>query len=336
MYSIRTFFPSNEAPEMEMTAKKIYPPQLLPFQQPGDRINTAFAAAGIAVEKNGEPVGRLVLYAATGIAAGGEKTLVIGNYECIDDDEAAAMLLEAAAGFARMEKFRALIGPMNGTTWDTYRFCTSDQGDPFFSEMTHMPWYPAQWEKAGFVTLATYVSTIDRKLVCDGEEILRTEKYFSGNGIRIRNIDLDNYERELKKIFPFCEKAFAGNFLYTPAGWESFREKYLAIKNFILPEAVFISENSSGEITAIAFNFPDHRCTKEKRLVVKTLARDPGKEFRGLGEVLANRTQRFAKENGYDAAIHALMYSDNYSLKLSGQYNGEIFRQYRLYSKTPA
>ena len=245
MYTLKTFFPSNEAAELKSTAAKIYPAHLLPLQQAGDRINSQFAAAGICIEKNGEPVGRLVLYAATGISVEKKKTLVIGNYECIDDDEAAARLLEAAADFAQMEKSEVLAGPVNGTTWDNYRFCTDDHSQLFFSEMVNMPWYLSQWEHAGFETLANYVSTIDRTLICDGKEILETEKRFSEKGIRIRNIDPGNYENELKKIFPFCEKAFAGNFLYTPVDWKIFREKYMAVKKYILAEAVFIAENNS-------------------------------------------------------------------------------------------
>ncbi|HEU4719195.1 MAG TPA: hypothetical protein VFU15_15230 [Bacteroidia bacterium] len=332
--ALQTFFPSEDHPLFSSLPGKIYPASLFALQKAGDTINPEFAAAGIAVtNENNETLGRLVLYANTGIRYNGKKTAIAGNYECVDDAGASLLLLESAAAFAKKEGFHILLGPANGTTWDTYRFCTGDLQELFFSEMVNLPYYPAQWKNAGFGVAAKYVSTIDHSLKCDGEEVLAIEKKFLGSGFRIRNIDIAQYENELELLFPFLERSFAGNFLYTPVSREIFLKKYTAVKPYLDPRSVFIAENPVGNPVAVAFCFPDHLNKKEKRLIVKTLARDPDPRYKGLGEVLGNLSQRFAKQNGYEAVIHALMYTENYSLKLSGNYAGKIFREYELYSK---
>ncbi len=332
MVLFHTFPPRAGAPEMKGFAEKLYSPQLLPLQQAGDVINTHYAAAGIAVVKNGETMGRLILYAGTGIHVGGKKALIIGNYECVNDTEAAKKLLEVAEEMARMERYAVLLGPMNGTTWDTYRFCTNPEAGMFFSEMVHQPHYPQQWKDNGFAVLAEYASTIDRDMIWEKPVALERERELHSEGLVIRNIDLDNYESELERMFVFCERAFRANFLYTPTTWEAFREKYIAVKKWILPEAVFIAEKDGG-LAGFCFCIPDHLCATEKRLVLKTIARDNRPDLKGLGMVLGNCVTRFAKTNGYSAVIHALMHLQNYSVNLSGQFSGQPFKQYELYSK---
>ncbi len=332
MVHFHTFPPRAGAPEMKGFAETLYSPQLLPLQQAGDVINTHYAAAGIAVVKDGETAGRLILYAGTGINVEEKKALVIGNYECIDDPEAAKKLLEVAEEMARMERYGVLLGPMNGTTWDTYRFCTNPEAGTFFSEMTHQPYYPQQWKDNGFSVLAEYASTIDRDMVWEKPAALEREKELISEGLVIRNIDLDHYEGELERMFTFCERAFRANFLYTPTTWEAFREKYVAVKKWIQPEAVFIAEKN-GALAGFCFCLPDHLCATEKRLVLKTLARDKRSDLKGLGMVLGNCVTRFAKANGYAAVIHALMHMQNYSVSLSGQFSGQPFKHYELYSK---
>jgi hypothetical protein len=332
-YEIRTFLPKESDPLFNGIAEQLYSASLRLIHRPLDAINKEYAAAGICVLKDDKPAGRLIAYAATGVEAHSKKSLVLGNYECIDDDHAAQELLNAAADLARMEGYKCLVGPMSGTTWDTYRFCTNPEAGMFLSEPVHQPWYVKQWTENGFETLADYVSTIDRNLTCNEEDALQQEKHFTSAGVHFRNIDLDHYEDELKKLFPLCEKAFSNNFLYTPVKWETFRDKYIAVKAFVVPEMIFLAETAAGELAGFAFNIHDHFCQDEKRMVVKTVARDPDPRFRGLGNVLSNMSQRYARDHAYSASIHALMYSGNYSVKLSEKYTGAPFKHYKLFMK---
>jgi hypothetical protein len=330
-YEIKTFSPRAENPLFSDVVQQLYSGNELRLQQAGDAVNHQYAAAGIAVLHHGKPAGRLVLYASTKMEIQGKKVLVAGNYECIDDQTASLKLLHAAAEMARMERYGALIGPMNGTTWDTYRFCTNPEAGNFFSEMVHKAWYPKQWQLAGFEVLADYVSMIDKSINHDSAAVLRAEKSFLDKGVKFRTLDIANYEQELQKLFSLCEKAFAANLLYTPVTWETFRDKYMAVKSYIVPEMVFIAEDAAGKIIAFAFNFPDHLNPDLKRIILKTLARDPDKAYRGLGDVLGNMSQRYAKTHGFNAIIHALMFAGNFSLKLSKKYRGEAFKNYQLY-----
>ncbi|MDQ3109432.1 MAG: hypothetical protein M3R17_06015 [Bacteroidota bacterium] len=333
MISIETFLPSQTHWLFAELPAALYAPDVFRLQRSSDTINMQYAATGIAALQDGKVVGRLVLYAETGISIPGKNVVVMGNYECVKDEKISAELINAAENFARMEGYNFILGPMNGTTWDTYRFCTNPEAGTFFSEMIHQSYYPQQWEKAGFTQMADYISTIDKIISCDKKATLELEQKFIANDIRFRSIDLNQYEQELSSLFSLCEKAFAKNFLYTPISWEIFRDKYLAVRPYIVPEMVLIAERADGSPAGFAFNFPDHLCKTEKRMILKTLARDPANDLKGLGDVLGNLSQRYARDHKFNSIIHALIYSGNYSRDLSEQYSSSVFKHYALYSK---
>lgn len=327
MNRIVFFKPQENDPLFSSIPAKLYPEQRLALQKTGDHIHSAYAIRGIAVCRGAETAGRLVLYSGPDA-----KTLLIGNYECVEQDEAAAALLGAARQYAKEHAFEMLIGPMNGTSWENYRFCT-DGGGSFFTEMTHQPYYLQQWKANGFTPLANYASAIDRALADENPAIQEKENEFRAAGIIFRPINTDHYESELEKLFVFCEKAFRKNFLYSPTGRDSFFAKYQAIKNRVVPEAVTLVEYRD-EIAGFCFCLPDYLCANEKRLIVKTIARDPEPAFRGLGAVLGLMATRYAKTAGYCAIIHALMHIENHSVDLSERFSGNIFRRYEILSST--
>jgi|GEM_PF-347406 len=310
----------------------LYPKEALPLQALNDGINRDYLFQCLVVLVDNVPAGRCALYKNPLLRHHEKSCIAIGNYECTDDAEVSAALLNEAKKLAKEAGAQLLIGPLNGSTWDAYRFDTQPGKDLFFLEPYHLPHYAKQFEAAGFSTLADYVSTIDRTLAHDAPAVLKREKEFLDQGFRFRHILLDEYESELDRLYVFCRRAFAKNFLYTPVSREVFFNKYKTIKPFIKEEQVIIVEFPNGKTAGFVFCFHDHACRTEKRLVLKTLARDPSPETKGLGNVLGNRMTKYAAGNGYASIIHALMHVDNSSKNLSGQYSGEPLKQYKLYS----
>lgn len=331
MIAVEKFVPHYAHPGFSELPQKLYPAQMLKLQRAGDRINMNTMLFGIAVQRGDEVCGRVVLYRCT-IPGEMTSTLIAGNYECIDDAEVASALLQAVTDHAVADGYTRIIGPMNGTTWYTYRFCMGVQQDPFLSEMIHLATYPEQWRQNGFTVMADYVSAIDRVMRNPTQDELTLEKNFLENGVRFRTMDLTNYRQELERIFEFCMQAFRRNLLFTEIDMEHFLEKYVGMQTMIDPELVIIAEHGS-QIVGLCFTFPDTLCAHEKRLVLKTLARDAAAEYKGLGSVLVRQLTSKARSKGFDSVIHALMYAGNFSASLSVQFDGEIFRRYQLFHK---
>ncbi|SEJ58224.1 hypothetical protein SAMN05216327_11358 [Dyadobacter sp. SG02] len=312
--------------------KRIYPPDSLRFKTP-DTIPTDFLRACYLLKDGENVVARASIYDNPLLQYAGRHAFSIGNYECADGGEYAATLLGHIASVVKSWGGGWLIGPMNGNTWEGYRFLADHHNPLFFTEHYHHLYYNTQFKTAGFGPIAQYYSNIDHGLEPDNPEILARERAFERMGVKIRPIDLTNFEAEIGRVYDFNLLAFKTNFLYTPISREAFMKKYLQTKTYINPGLTLLAEDSAGNLLGYFFCIHDFYNTESKSLIVKTLARHPGPEWRGLGHVIGNVIYRNAVELGYTSAIHSFIYEQGTSTQLSTHFSGTHYRNYILYGK---
>lgn len=242
-------------------------------------------------------------------------------------------LFRSMEEFAISRGIERLIGPVNGSTWETYRYMEPSDHPLFLTESYHPAMYPEIWKKNGFEPMSAYWSALDLTMDDQDEKTKSRLSFFQKMGIQVRTIDLDRYEEELQKIHAFSAKAFADNFLYTPIPLDRFKEKYLPLKELIDPAFVILLEDSKKELVGLNFCLPNKFNTNKKQLIVKTLARSLAPEYRGLGLVLSTLFMKAAKSQGYESVVHAFMHEKNISTNISKNFNGQIIRKYLVYSK---
>lgn len=253
-----------------------------------------------------------------------EKAVCIAFYECVEDIRIAEKLLHSAVDYCKEQGYKYLICPMNGSTWNAYRFAVEPITDSYISEPFHKSYYANQFENFGFEILAEYITQIDTTLhLPDAPKILNKE-------ITFRTLDKNNYETEMKTIFAFCKDIFYNNFLYTEISENAFLEKYMALKNIINPNFVIIAEDK-GEVVGLILALHDHYCQHSKRIIVKTLARKRGERYAGVAHELSRRITMLALQLNYQSILHAFMHQANASTNISRLFSGEPFRKYKLY-----
>ena len=300
---------------------------------PDPQVNGDFFEKAYFIVENGAPLCGLVLYNNPWLCLEGKHAFCFGNFEAKNEPRAVRELFHAVLADIGTRSSYYLIGPMNGSTWDNYRFNDFENNSPFLLEQVHPYYYNKLVQSAGFEILAGYQSRIDREMPCDSRETRVQEEKFREMGVRFRPINLENYGQELEKLFPFICKSFENNFLYTPISSTHFREKYLQAKEIIRERFVRIAENAEGEIIAFAFCYPNLLEGQEKQLVIKTIARNPDPKWKGLGNVLVNQVISQAKKDGFQAIIHAYMIDQGTSTGISDAYLGKAWKSYKLYFK---
>ena len=259
---------------------------------------------------------------------------VIGHYAATSD-EAAADLLAAAQDRLRAAGCTLAIGPMNGNTWRSYRFVT-ERGDepPFFLEPSNPTEWPAQFERAGFSSLASYFSALNDDLSCPDPRLDALEKKIAEANVVLRSANPD-LRRELKNIYAVSEVSFQQNFLYTEIPEAEFVAMYEPVLAMARPELVLIAERD-GQCVGYLFAVPDFaqkaRDADVDTFIVKTVSILPQPELRGLGTLLVARAQQLGREMGFRRCIHALMFENNVSLNISRHY-ATVMRKYTLHSK---
>jgi hypothetical protein len=126
-----------------------------------------------------------------------------GFFECIDDPEAARLLMAPALAWLRdrLPDGAAVLGPINFDTWHSYRLRQSGFDQPtFFMEPYNPPFYPALFSAMGFSGAARYVTkTIDHP----AQLMAAWESHHSltlRRGYRFRTIDRAAIDAELTLV----------------------------------------------------------------------------------------------------------------------------------------
>ncbi len=307
--------------------KDLYPSPPTEDNPATEHLNACY----VLIDK-GMAIGRFAIYHNPQLIYQDKKTVCIGNYESINDNCCARTLIDKAIAVAKEMGAEIIIGPMNGSTCENYRFADESYPDSFLLEPYNHPWYNSQFIESGFYKIGRYFTAIDKDLNFKRKGVTRIENELRERGYCFRNLNITDYENELANIYDLSILAFNRAFLFTDFSPESFKEKYLPLRNMIDPEFVILSENSDGILCGFIFCVKDIKQPLLYRLIIKTIARKPGKEYAGIGEILGKMIYERALENGYKSIIHALMFDSGSSVPHSLHRTGHIYNTYSLYA----
>lgn len=282
--------------------------------------------------KDGLPQGRYTFYENPELYYLRDSVACMGSYECVPDIKVAKTMIKHAKKLAKAKGHDWLIGPMEGSTWNNYRFSDHNSQPNFFMEPYHHTYYKSHFRGCGFNAIASYTSHLKEGLDFDEQWIAAFEKDLSRKGARFRNLDMENLESDLLRIAEFSIEAFSGNFLYSPIDPEDFVAKYLSLKTYFTPELVLIIEDAQREIQALSFSIKDFQDPTGQSVIIKSMAKKTNSPFNGVGKYLAEKTYQVASELGYTKAIHALMHEENSSAHISKKdFTGDPYKTYSLY-----
>ena len=278
--------------------------------------------------KDDEPIGRVGIYLNPSFKDQG--IAFLGAFEVIYDYTVTEALLSKAIAYLKNKGFNQVIGPIDGSTWNNYRFREGGANRPFFLEPVQAGWYPEHWRKFGFFECQKYQSHRMPLKFAQTDFIQKDLEQFPDNSIQLRNFDPNHAERDLKLLADFNMEAFRKSFLYSPSDKEKFVKKYQALVQYFDPELIFLAEDKEG-LAGFIFAIPDHLDKSGENAIVKTLARKSGKKYTGLGRLLSHQLIQKAKDKGYEYLIHALMRANNASIALSERLGGKLYSEYGLF-----
>ncbi len=298
-----------------------------------EKIPTTHLRTCIVVLKDKQPTARASIFYNPDLMLNEKQIVCVGSYECINDETVARFLHQEIEIFCRTLDINHIIGPMNGSTWENYRFNYKSE-ESFFTESVHPDYYNDFFEMWGMHSAADYFSSKTTALDSIFEGIEELKAHFANEKVVIRKIDLENYETELENLHSFLSEAFQTNFLYTPIEKQDFIAKYLEYKPVLNSDFVLLAEDSLRKTIGVIFCIEDLLNQKEKSLIIKTIARHPDKKWRGIGHLMGQQIYTTAHQKGFKSIIHAFMKEGGTSSKPSDVFFGKPFKKYRLYEKT--
>ena len=134
----------------------------------------------------------------------------------------------------KKEGIETIIGPLNGTTWNAYRYVT-DKGhrSPFLMEPWNEDYYVELFEKIGFKPLTYYISTVMENMnpVQRGhlsKKIEKLKKFDYYKDITVKSAENEDLMAVLNKVYDLTIEAFKNNFLYSELDREIFLKMYMS------------------------------------------------------------------------------------------------------------
>ena len=153
----------------------------------------------------------------------GERTATLGNFSA-PHETLGDRLLAAALQVAQVEYISRVFGPMNGSTWRTYRLTTEVGSEPpFLLDLTTPAFWPKLFRRHGFTVNATYTSALEEPISSDQDPRLPgLRERWRDRGVVIESPPLDELPQTLRAIHRVSLAAFTRNHLYTPLGEKDF------------------------------------------------------------------------------------------------------------------
>lgn len=183
-----------------------------------------------------------------------------GFFECINDQETANLLLEAAEKWLTDQNLNTIIGPVNFSTNETCALLVEGfEGSP----MVMMPYNPSYYlqllENRGFtkrVDLRAYyykVGAYDDRSV----KLLNVlQERLKRNSVTVRKIDMKNFKAEAHGLKEVYNKAWDSNTGFVPMTDHEFDHMAKDLKLILDPDFCLVAEQN-GELIGFALAIPD-------------------------------------------------------------------------------
>jgi hypothetical protein len=180
-----------------------------------------------------------------------EKTGFFGFFDCVDDIDIAGALLSRAEEFAHKEGMQRMRGPMNFSTNDEIGLLIDGfDSYPTFMMTYNPPYYIDLYDKLGLKKVEdVFAYYIDEKSRPSERIVNIVDKIRARSRVRIRKINLKNFETELEIVRKIYNDAWSSNWGFVPMTPEEFQHTANDFRKLVEPELVllaFIDDEPAG------------------------------------------------------------------------------------------
>jgi GNAT superfamily N-acetyltransferase len=213
------------------------------------------------LEEDGDIIGRIAAFIDNiALKKWKEPIGLFGYYECINDKNASALLLETAAGWLREKGMKVMRGP--------WSFVSQEWGlviDGFIpSPVVMAPYNPSYYvehltsfnlEKVK--DLLVYYLSVREGYTIPERIMTLTDDVIKRYDARVRRVDLKHYEEEVQRVIDLSNRSLIDNWGYTSVTNAEAEAVARDLKPIIRPECVIFAEDREGNPIGFAIAIPD-------------------------------------------------------------------------------
>ncbi|MGB8657164.1 MAG: hypothetical protein WCE90_05200 [Candidatus Zixiibacteriota bacterium] len=309
-------------------------------------------------KRNGQTVGRIAgILNHNHIKFHEEKAGFFGLFECVKDYEVAKALLDSVRGWLKSKGMEIMRGPANFSSNDEWGFLLEGFDSPPVIMMSYNPPYYLDFvEKFGMVKAKDlYAYFSDKSSLPPDRVVKMAESIKKKENIRIRPINMKEFENEVRRIKLIYNSAWSKNWGFVPMDDEEFDHLAKSLKQVIDPHLVFIAE-ADGKPAGFSLALPDlnqvlirlngrlfpfgilkllwHTKIRNKIDGVRIITMGVVHEFqkRGLDTVFYVDTYNVGVQRGYTWGEMSWILEDNVLMNRALELLGaKLYKKYRLY-----
>lgn len=212
------------------------------------------------VVKGDRPIARATAYINGQVRLDGRPLGMLGQFDGLDDAEAAKTLADRALTWLADKGVKAVWGPMDGSLWLNYRLMTEGfDRMPFYGEPYNAPYYPRLFEAMGFEPFKSWKSTFSTG---DGIQAMaeKTKPRYDkaiALGYRFRTLDMKRFDDELKLLYGLISQSFSGFTGFHPISEAVFSELFRGLKAIADPRLIYFALDPEGVVVGYSCVLPD-------------------------------------------------------------------------------
>lgn len=307
-------------------------------------------------ERGGEIVGRIAaIKNDLHIQIHNESVGFFGFFECINDQNVANALFDAAKNWLKNKGMTVMRGPANPSSNDEWGMLLDGFEDSPRLLMTYNPkYYLELCENYGFHKVKDLYAY---KL--ESQKVLSSEKMHRGNqiarqryGLKITSLDMKNFNSELAKVKDVYNKAWAPNWGFVPMTSDEIDHMAKDLKPIVEPELVlfgeingqtigfalvmldynYIFKKLNGRLFPFGFLrlFTERKKTPWVRII--TLGIVPDWQKKGLDTVFYFEIVQRARKMGIYLGEASWILEDNEMMNRGAKLlNSDLYKKYRIY-----
>lgn len=210
---------------------------------------------------NGNPVGRITAFIdQLSIEAWNEPIGLFGYYECIPDQAASHLLLEAARDWLKEQSMRVMRGPWSFVSQEWGMVIEGFKPSPVIMAPYNPPYYNDHLTDFGMSKakdlLCWYISGSEGYQI-PARILNLTDAVAQRYQVKVRPIDMHLYEKEVAIIANLSNRTIIDNWGYSPVTEAEVQAMARDLKPIIHPKGVLFAEDRDGHPIGFAIALPD-------------------------------------------------------------------------------
>ncbi len=216
----------------------------------------------LALDEAGKTIGRTIAYIDhTFNAFYRTKIGFFGAFECIDDANAAALLVSAAEQWLAARGMETIRGPIHPVAENWGFVLEGYDTPPVYLSPWNPPYYHAFFTSSGYEKakdLLVYEADMAKGYVLPQRHEAFAERFLARYpGITIRRLNMKHLREDARAIWEISNTALADNWGYVPLELSVMEDMLKKLRLIVDPDAVWMVEHE-GTPVGFCLGFPDN------------------------------------------------------------------------------